>query len=323
MHEIGVQALRPERQTVHQLVRTRDVERVPAHVRDFQLRIARHDAVDLAGDPAEPVGDLIFAAALGQKLHADADAEERPALVMHRLFQRRDHAVHAVEAAPAIGEGADARQHDAIGGGHHRRVVGHDDRLIVPAVARGPFERLGGGVQIARAVIDDGDAHRPRSGLGKQPDHVGRLRHVRHRRLSGGRWRRRRGWLKRRFGATHASKKRRSASSSVSPLTSPMFFHLRCESVKRRSVAASMPTSTAMQSSTSAIGRRRNTRHNAGPLRGRRPARDRSPAPATSGATASTAPRTGRPRTKIRRARRRTGPGPAGHRWHATAARGR
>ena len=117
----------------------------------------------------QPVGDFIFAAAFGQKLHADADAEERPSLVMDRLFQRRDHAVHAVEAAPAIGEGADARQHDAIRGGHHRRVVGHDDRLIVPAVAGGPFERLGGGVQIARAVIDDGDAHLPAPGSGNSP----------------------------------------------------------------------------------------------------------------------------------------------------------
>ena len=119
VHEIGVQALRPERQAVDQLVRPRDIERVPAHVRNFQLRIARRDAIDFAGDPAQPLGDFVFAAALGQKLHADADAEERPALAMHRFLERRDHAVDGVEAAPAIGEGADAGQHHAIGGRHH------------------------------------------------------------------------------------------------------------------------------------------------------------------------------------------------------------
>ena len=66
MDEIGVQALRPERQAVEQRMRPIDVERVPAHMRNFQVRITGRDAIDLAGDPAQPRGDLVFAAALGQ-----------------------------------------------------------------------------------------------------------------------------------------------------------------------------------------------------------------------------------------------------------------
>ena len=38
-----------------------------------------------------------------------------------------------------------------------------------PASRGRALERLGGGVQVARAVIDDGDAHRSRSASGKRP----------------------------------------------------------------------------------------------------------------------------------------------------------
>src|SRR4051812_25077348 len=50
--------------------------------------MARLDAAHFAGDPAEACGHLVFAAALGQELHADANAEERPALPAHGLGQR-------------------------------------------------------------------------------------------------------------------------------------------------------------------------------------------------------------------------------------------
>src|SRR5580693_7258031 len=106
VHEIGVPALWAECQAVEHVVRSHYIERVPTHMRNFQIRIARYDAIDLAGDPAQSFRDLVFAAALGQQLHADADAEERPAFLAHRLVQRRHHAIHGIEAAPAIGEGA-------------------------------------------------------------------------------------------------------------------------------------------------------------------------------------------------------------------------
>ena len=81
----------------------------------FKPSVVRRDAVDFAGDPAEARRHLILAAALGHQLHADADAEERTGTPQHALVQRLDHAGDVVEPAPAIGEGADARQHHAIG----------------------------------------------------------------------------------------------------------------------------------------------------------------------------------------------------------------
>src|SRR5580704_3637726 len=96
VHEIGMPALWAECQAIEHRVRSRDIERVPAHVRDFQVRVSRHDAIDFAGDPAKALGDFVFTAALGQELHADANAEERPAFLAHRLVQRPDHAVHRV-----------------------------------------------------------------------------------------------------------------------------------------------------------------------------------------------------------------------------------
>ena len=42
---------------------------------------------------------------------------------------------------------------------HHVGIARHHDRLIVPGLARRALERLGGRVQIARAVVDDRDAH--------------------------------------------------------------------------------------------------------------------------------------------------------------------
>ena len=55
-------------------------------------------------------------------------------------------------------------------------IAGDHDRLVVPALARGALERLGGRVQIAGAVVDDGDAHRCGSRLREQADDVGRRR---------------------------------------------------------------------------------------------------------------------------------------------------
>ena len=59
---------------------------------------------------------------LGHQLHADADAEKRAALAAHGLVERLRHPGTAVEPAPAIGEGADPGQHDALGRGDRRRI---------------------------------------------------------------------------------------------------------------------------------------------------------------------------------------------------------
>src|SRR5262249_44167484 len=75
VHEIGVRALRPERDAVEQRMRAALIERIPAHVRNLQARVGGRDAIDLARDPAEPRRHLVLAPALGHQLHADADAE--------------------------------------------------------------------------------------------------------------------------------------------------------------------------------------------------------------------------------------------------------
>src|SRR6516165_4066835 len=169
VHEIGMQTPRTERDAGEQGMRLALVERVPAHMRDLQVGIARLDATHFAGDPAEAFGHLVFAAALGQELHADADAEERPALPAHGLGQCLHHSGQGVEAAPAIGKGADAGQHHAVGGADRLGVVGHRDGIRTAAFSRGALEGLRRRMQVAGAVIDDGDVHLPPPGSGNRP----------------------------------------------------------------------------------------------------------------------------------------------------------
>ena len=144
-------------------------ERVPAHVGNLQVGVARGDAVDLAGNPAQSFAHPIFAAALGHQLHADADAEERPALATHRFLERLDHALDRIESAAAIRKRADAGQHDAVGPAHRVRVSGHHDRLVASGLARRTLERFRGRMQVARAVIDDRHGHGRPPGWGNRP----------------------------------------------------------------------------------------------------------------------------------------------------------
>ena len=75
----------------------------------------------------------------------------------------------SVEAAPAIGEGADTRQDDAVRPADRLRIGCDEDALVDPRLARGALHRLGGGVEIAGPVIDQRDAHRHRSASGNRP----------------------------------------------------------------------------------------------------------------------------------------------------------
>ena len=108
-------------------------------------------------------------AARGHQLHADADAEERPRLVAHGFGHRLDHAVERVQPLAAIGEGADAGQHHAIGAEHHFGVTRDHDLFRILHAPRRALERFCGGVQIAGAVIDDGNAQRDPPGCGNKP----------------------------------------------------------------------------------------------------------------------------------------------------------
>jgi hypothetical protein len=129
-------------------------EAVPAHVRDLDGRIGGLELAHLAGDPVEAGGLAELQAAGGQELHADADAEERPAPGLHRLGHGLDHPAARLQRRHAGGEGADARQHHAVGRGDRRRVGGDQD-LGLPLGDAG--KRLLGRAQVARPVVDQGD----------------------------------------------------------------------------------------------------------------------------------------------------------------------
>ena len=93
-----------------------------------------------------------FAPHRRQQLHADTDAQERRAALDHLFPQRFDHAGHRGQALHAIGKGAHARQHDALGRAHLVRVGGGDDLVAVRfgSARQGPRRRG----EIAGAIID-------------------------------------------------------------------------------------------------------------------------------------------------------------------------
>src|SRR6185295_14981264 len=75
------------------------------------------------GDIAKPGRLAVFEAAGGEELHADADAEERASAAFNGVADGVDHAVNGVEIAPAVAEGAVARQDHAIRVGNHVRIT--------------------------------------------------------------------------------------------------------------------------------------------------------------------------------------------------------
>ena len=137
------------------------VERVPAHVRDFQIGVVGFDAATSPAIQPRPGVDLDIPPALGEKLHADANAEKRPALLEHGLASsaRPCRAIHRARA----GNRRRRRRPAARYGQPPRRPPGSGVTAMsqeMSGLARGALESLVGGMQIARAVIDDGDVHR-------------------------------------------------------------------------------------------------------------------------------------------------------------------
>jgi hypothetical protein len=131
--------------------------------RDFERALSRRayrvDRPHFAGDPAEALDGLEFAAALRHQLHANADAEKRPAAANRGLHDRRFQARHGGKAATAIGEGADPGQHDALRAGDLFRPARHQNRPGDATLRGRTLECLGGRAQIAGPVIDDRGGH--------------------------------------------------------------------------------------------------------------------------------------------------------------------
>ena len=174
------------------------------------------------------------------ELHADADAEERLSPLAHRLMKGVHHARHRVEAAAAIGEGADARQHDAVGAGDAVRIGRDLDRDPEASLARRALKSLGGRMEVARTVIDEGDAHRGRSASGNRP-------------ITGSGARRAIGAAKGRGASERPASQRRnvlsSASSAESASTTSTAGRPCLAKVQRLRLDASRPIRSASRSS--------------------------------------------------------------------------
>src|SRR6185312_10565068 len=110
-----------------------------------------------AVEPAQPIMPAMLEPEPDHQLHADANAEKRPLLLDDGAHQRLLEPRLGGDAAPAIGEGALARQHDAIGRGDIPGLVRDDHPRRGADFGRGAFEGLGGRAQIARAAIHQGD----------------------------------------------------------------------------------------------------------------------------------------------------------------------
>ena len=231
------------------------VERVPAHVRDLQRRVRRRDPVDLAGiQPSPSVTSYSRPRSAMSCMPTQMPRNGRPrartlSLSASTMPPTASSPRRQSAKAPTPGSTTRSARRDLLG------IAGHDDRLVQAGLARGALERLGRRMQIARAVIDDGDAHRAPPACGNRPrtsDRALRLRgiplHTTHAIAAAGR-----GCM----GADDSSAALLDPGVEEPPLggfeiVSDDDADVRpaagAPGVKRRSVAASKPTSNASSS---------------------------------------------------------------------------
>jgi hypothetical protein len=95
-------------------------------------------------------------ATLGEKLHADTDAEKRTTALSDGSRYGFDQAGYGGKSGHAIGERADTRQHEPIGACNRLRIRGDDNVDALAALGGGAGERAFRRAQIAGAVIDEG-----------------------------------------------------------------------------------------------------------------------------------------------------------------------
>ena len=185
-------------------MRPRDIERVPAHVRDFQVRVPRHDAIDLAGDPAKPsVTSYSRPRSAKSCMPTQMPKNGRPlcrtasssAPTMPSTASRPRR-----QSAKAPTPGSTTRSAFATTAGSLVTTMG----WLEAGLVRGAFERFCGRVQVTGAVIDDRNAHRRAPGSGKSPITSG---------ASGATPARRRRWRRSGIGATAIGRRTFSAAA--------------------------------------------------------------------------------------------------------------
>src|SRR5581483_3980362 len=78
MNKIGMKAIFSERDAFQKRMPDMRRQRVPAHMRDAQLALARVDGLDITLNPVEAFCGLMLKPRCRKELHADADAEKGP-----------------------------------------------------------------------------------------------------------------------------------------------------------------------------------------------------------------------------------------------------
>src|ERR1700761_4755076 len=102
MYEISVLTALARRDVSENRVAPARLQRVPTHMRNFQIWIGRVNHGDIAADPAKALCNFVCEPARAHQLHPDTDAEKRPATPAYDFVKRLDHAVNAGEPALAI-----------------------------------------------------------------------------------------------------------------------------------------------------------------------------------------------------------------------------
>lgn len=128
---------------------------VPAHVGQMGLlgEGGLIEPLDLAVDPAEPREDPLVAS-LGHHLHAHADPQDGPAPPNDRLLQGGTQP-RGIETPHRPVEGAHAGKNEPVGGMDCLGCLSDHGGDVEPLVD------VGQGLDIAQAVVDDGDHRLP------------------------------------------------------------------------------------------------------------------------------------------------------------------
>ena len=128
------------------MVRLSQCQRVPAHVRDLEVRLGL-EPDDLARDDTQPLVFAVFIADIEQELQSQANSQEGLATVDGIV--NRWHEIEPFEFGDRVAKCAHTRQHHAVGICQIARVVrnyGLKAQLL---------ERLLDAPQIAHSVVDD------------------------------------------------------------------------------------------------------------------------------------------------------------------------
>ena len=130
--------------------RPTDSHLIPAHVW-YAVALGQVEPHHLARQYAEPLMPAVLIAHVEEQLQPQTNAEERFARI--NGLQHRPVQLQPAQLGDGVLESAHARQHHFGGGGHFRRIAGHDGLVadLLEAFLHAP--------QVAHAVVDDGDFH--------------------------------------------------------------------------------------------------------------------------------------------------------------------